>query len=268
MQPPISNLVCTSYLGVNKKGIIRPNADGAYTCVIGGFNCFNNTEEYYELERSKPLFLENSLLQTNARNRSLKGEYGHPKPEIGQDATSFLQRALRIEETKVSHCFSKIWLEEAGRDRRGRPVVMVMGDVIPCGPYGDPLRKDFETPLVNVCFSVRALTDPQIWRRERRRVMTRVMTYDYVNLPGIEFATKYDSPTMEGFQKDVEQEAKAIMDAYDLPITAPMVDELVVRSGGQHALAMLSGDSPVVFLDQLRNHLRCDVVKAGSFNQW
>lgn len=255
MQPSISDIVCTSYLGVNKKGVIKPNADGSYTCVVGGFNCFNNTGEYYELERSKPLFHESSIMQINAKNRSLKGEYGHPKPLPGQDMTSFIGRAARIEETLVSHCLTRIWLQENGRDREGRPVVWVMADIVPCGPYGDALRKDFEAGLVNVCFSVRAFTDPDIWARERRRVMTRIMTYDYVNLPGIQFATKYDSPTMEDFHKPFS-------------ISSDMVDELIVQSGGQHALTMLSGDSPIVFLDQLRQQLQCDVVRAGSFNHW
>lgn len=255
MQPSISDMVCTSYMGVNKKGIIKANADGSYTMIIGGFNCFNNTGEYYELERSKHLFTDSSIMQINAKNRSLKGEYGHPKPEVGQDMTSFLGRASRIEETKVSHALVKIWLDVKGVDRAGRPVVWVMADVVPCGPYGDTLRKDIEQGLINVCFSVRAFTDPNIWLQERRRVMTRIMTYDYVNLPGIEFATKYDSPTMEDFHKPIA-------------ISEEMLDSLIVAEGGQHALSMLSGDSPIVFLDQLRQQLRCDVVGAGSFNHW
>jgi hypothetical protein len=52
-----------------------------------------------------------------------------------------------------------------------------------------------------VCFSVRSLTDDKIEGGRLVKHIRTIVTWDYVNEPGIDIARKWNSPSLESFEE-------------------------------------------------------------------
>ena len=52
------NYSCTALVGSNKSGVLKPDADGYYTVVLGALNFFNSAGHYYPLEPAEKLFAD------------------------------------------------------------------------------------------------------------------------------------------------------------------------------------------------------------------
>ena len=78
-----------------------------------------------------------------------------------------------------------------------------MGKVKPSGPMGPSLKEQLENPSENVAFSVRSLTRDKRIAGQLFKHMTTLVTWDYVNEPGISVATKYDNPSLESVGMEV-----------------------------------------------------------------
>jgi hypothetical protein len=194
---------CTALVGVNKKGILRPDADGYYTLVVGALNAFNSVGAYYPFETGKAIFESSSTLMRRIKTGCCKGEMGHPKPVPGQSNRDFIQRVLQIEETRVCCHFRKIWLEENGyKDSEGRDVVAILAEVGPSGPYGPALKASLENPHENVCFSIRSLTqDHMTPAGYLQKDLKTVVNFDWVVEAGMTAASRWNSPGLESLQE-------------------------------------------------------------------
>lgn len=212
---------CTALVGTNKKGVIKPNADGYYQLVVGGLNAFNSGGAYYPLGPAKSLFEASSAFMRRVANGNCKGETGHPKPLPGQPMRDFIGRVLQIEETRVCCHFRKIWLEDEGvRDASGRPIVAIIAELKPAGPMGDALKAALENPHENVNFSIRSLTnDTMSPAGYLQKNIRTIVTFDWVTEPGLSGSTKYNSPSLEGLEEqsftvrhlnELEQHSKAV----------------------------------------------------------
>lgn len=197
---------CTSLVGVNKVGTLKKTAEGYYPMVVGALNVFNSGGQYYPLNGSKELFEESSSLQRRVKRAALRGEYGHPKPgprsldprEQKMRDQEFARRNLSIYEENVCCHHMKLWLDyDAVKDAKGNPVVVIMSLVAPNGPLGHVLEKQLQNPNENVCFSIRSFTDNRLRFGIEERTLKEVVTFDYVNEPGISHAEKYLSPSLE-----------------------------------------------------------------------
>ena len=195
---------CTSLMGTNKAGLLKPDDNGYRPMVVGALNMFNSAGEFYTFEQARDLFENNSSqLQRRIQRGVLKGEYGHPKFEPGMRGDQFLHRVLTIDESKICCHFREIWLESnAVKDKDGRAVVAIMAWVKPSGPYGGYLRDSLENPDENVCFSIRAFTDDRYVGGVKQRTLKQVVTFDYVLEPGMAVAEKYKAPALESFKDD------------------------------------------------------------------
>lgn len=203
---------CTALTGTNKQGILKPDSDGYYTLVLGAFDFPNSVGAVYPFASAKKLFESSGSLMRRLATGQCRGEYGHPKKTPGMTNADFINRILTIEETRICCHFRKIWIDtESVRDKSGKKVIAVMGEVKPCGPYGDALREQLENPNENVAFSVRSLTRDTRIGGQTQKHMTTLVVYDYVNEPGIAIATKYDNPSLEGIT-----EGEAVFTAADL----------------------------------------------------
>lgn len=194
---------CTSLAGVNKAGNIKKDERGYYKMVVGGLNVFNSAGEFYVYEEAKALFEQSSQLMRRVSRGALRGEYGHPKMEAGMSPDDFAQRVLTINEGNVCCHHKELSLDfENVRDAQGRPMIAIISSVAPNGPLGGVLEKQLNNPDENVCFSIRAFTDNYRERGITKRVLKTVITFDYVNEPGISAAEKYKSPALESFKDD------------------------------------------------------------------
>lgn len=190
---------CTQLAATGKKGILTPDENGYYTMPVGGLNVFNSAGMYYTAVGAKELFEDkSSQLMRRVKRGALRGEVGHPKQMPGMSDDDYLLRILTIDESNVCAHFSELWLDfDNYKDQNGKPMVAIIGKVAPSGAHGDFLLKQLNNPKENVCFSIRSLTEDVYKRGIWERTLKNVVTFDYVNEPGIHIAEKYKSTSLE-----------------------------------------------------------------------
>jgi hypothetical protein len=195
---------CSTLAGTGKKGVLKKDENGYYTLPIGGLNVFNSVGDFYTYEQAKDLFSSSSTFMRRVRSGALKGEYGHPKSQPGQSYESFAERVLTIEEKNICTHFSEIWLDfDNVRDKEGKKVIAIMAKLAPSGPMGDAIARSLENPNEDVCYSIRSFTRDTYIAGVKHRALAEIVTWDYVNEPGINFARKYSSPALESLQEQV-----------------------------------------------------------------
>jgi hypothetical protein len=169
-------------------------------------NVFNSSNQFYDYEQAKHLFEESGAFMRRIKRAALRGEYGHPVPPPRDPDPSkqrmldeeFARRCMTIRELNVCCHHMRLWLDyDSVKDKQGNPVISIMSEVAPNGPLGHVLEKQLQNPHENVCFSIRAFTNNSYMRGIEVRVLREVVTFDYVNEPGIATAEKYFSPALE-----------------------------------------------------------------------
>jgi hypothetical protein len=197
---PINSVrfACTSLAGVNKAGVLKKDEQGYYEVVVGALNVYNSAGQYYVYEGAKDLFQSSHQFMRRVQRGALRGEYGHPKKQPGMRDVDFVNRVMTIWEDQVSHHFREVFLDfDRVKDADGRPVIAIIAWVKPSGPFGSALEKSLENPNENVCFSIRAFTDDQRQGLLVKRTLRTIVTWDYVNEPGIAVAEKFKAPALE-----------------------------------------------------------------------
>ena len=184
-----------------KKGVLPCDEDGYYTMAIGGLNAYNSAGQYYLLDGAKQLFESSSILMRRIQNGAVKAEVGHPKKLPGMTNDDFLNRILSIYEDNVCAHFKEIWLDDQfgkkNPEYKNPNLVAIMAKVKPSGPKGNTLKESFENLNENVCFSIRSLTRDFYEKGQYYRVLQNIITFDYVNEPGIAHANKWAAPALE-----------------------------------------------------------------------
>lgn len=189
---------CVSLAGTNKVGTLKQSSDGYYTMVVGALNMFNSGGAFYPYEAVKELFQQSSQFMRRIGRGALRGEYGHPVMQVGQTKDEFAARCMRIDEKFVCVHHRKIWLDfDNVKDANGRPVIAIMSELTPDGPYASYMERTLQNPSANVCFSVRSFTKDTWKGGVLEKVLKTVITWDYVNEPGLAIAEKYKSPSLE-----------------------------------------------------------------------
>lgn len=189
---------CTSLMGTNKAGVLKPDENGYYTVVLGALDVYNSAGDFYPFESAKELFKESSSLMRRIKNGACRAEYGHPKKLPGMTDREFLSRILTIHEDKVCCHIKEVTMDYSNvKGADGKPVIAVIGKIKPSGPYGQILKEQLENKEENVCFSIRSLTKDVFDGRVNRKNLMQVICWDYVNEPGISVANKYQSPALE-----------------------------------------------------------------------
>lgn len=204
---------CVRLKGLDKLGVIKPDKDGCYTQVIGGLNAHNSSGHLYDLNAGVQFFKDDSSFMRKIGRGVLRAEMGHPKKSLGMRQHEYVDRLLRIEETLVCGTWRKIWLSnEDIKDNLGRKIIPIMGSIYPSGPYKDSLVHGFESPGEQVCFSIRSFTnDTPRPDGTMLKKLLNIITFDYVNEPGMYNAEKLLSPSMESIE-EVAIDANDIVD--------------------------------------------------------
>lgn len=188
----------TALNGTNKAGTLTPDEEGYYDVVLGGLDIYNSADQFYPFEPAKELFTGSSQLMRRVSNGALRGEYGHPKQAHNQSLDSYAQRILAIHEENVSHHIREVTLDFDGfKDPQGRKCIAIRGKMKPAGPNGAVLQSSIDNKRENVCFSIRSFTKDVKIGRTVNRILRNVVTWDYVNEPGISIANKFQCPGLE-----------------------------------------------------------------------
>ena len=202
----MSEVVFTTIKSNTDNRKLETDGRGYYKITLGALNVFNSANEYYKLDDNvKKLFTEDSsVLMRRIKSGSLKSEVGHPKLVPGMTRNDYFARNLRIEETNICAHIRDIMLEETDIDSgygNGDKVVLVTGWVAPSGVHGEALKKDLENPDVNVAFSIRSFTKNKMVGGTVVKYIGQVVTWDWVNEPGINHATKWKTIGIESADK-------------------------------------------------------------------
>lgn len=189
---------CTSLEGTPKKGVLKPDQNGYFTLPVGGLNVLNSSGQWYEYDGAKALFEESSQFMRRIKRGALRGENGHPKPQANWSEDDYAMRILTIDEANVCAHFSEVYLDfDNFKNDDGSKIIAIMAKVTPSGKLSHILEKALNNPNENVCFSIRAFTSDSYVRNRYHRVLKNIVTFDYVNEPGIAIAEKFKSPAME-----------------------------------------------------------------------
>lgn len=196
---------CTALVGTNKAGQLKKDENGYYDVVLGAFDYFNSRKDFYPFAPAKRMFEESSNLMRRISNGALRGECGHPRRQPGQSMPEFINRILDIYEPNTACHFREVWIDdESMKGEGGRPIIAVRAWVKPSGPMGPALQKALDNPHENVCFSIRSLTrDVQTPQGTFIKNIAEIITWDWVNEPGINIANKYSHPALESVATDV-----------------------------------------------------------------
>jgi len=186
-----------------KKKKLKVDENGYYECALGAFNIYNSEGKYYPLlESVSDMFKPGGAFRRRLDTGQCRGEVDHPELKPGWSLMTWIKRLLKIDPARVSHHISTVALEER-KDENGNNIVLVTGLVKPSGPYADALKSSLENTEENAAFSIRSLAEdvPKQGRIEKH--ISDIITYDWVNEPGIAVATKYNTPTLEELTEEI-----------------------------------------------------------------
>ena len=207
---------------------IQPDNDGFYEVTVCALGTPTRKNVIYEPESlieamNNPKAPFNIMLQDG----NLTGEYGHPVVE-GQDD---IPRLMRIDESKISHYFRSIWVDDRVTNVDGYDVNLMRAKIKPTGPYGETLKRQLEDPCFNNAFSIRSLCAPLPARNgvEYRKVLA-VVTFDAVMAPGFTGASKRyagtESLTIDTTEYDLVQAIEKSDGRESLLLSKEQIDEI------------------------------------------
>ena len=192
-----------------KKGILTPDESGYYTLVLGALNTFNSAGEYYTAEGALSLFENSSQLMRRIKNGALYSELGHPKREPKMSLEEFYHRVITIDERNICAHIKEVTLDfNYGKNHpelNNPNLIAIIGKVKPAGAKAQALQLALENPSENAAFSVRGLTENKYKNGTVLRVLTNIITWDYVVEPGISIASKAHSPAVESKHYALEE---------------------------------------------------------------
>lgn len=186
-------------VGTTQIGKIKPDANGYYEVILGAFNIHNSSGAFYPLEPVKNLLLSSSNLMRRIKDRALRSEYGHPRKGNMRPA-EFLARVMDILETNTCNHIMKIELDEQRivDPNTNKTAAVIIGWVYPSGPFGPILEKQFSNAQESVSYSIRSITNDHFNASGTLiKEIKEIVTWDYVNEPGIHLAKKGFSPSLE-----------------------------------------------------------------------
>lgn len=208
---------CTALKGTNKGGVLKPDQNGYFTVVLGGFDTPNMAGAIYPLSVASAHFKEGSGFMRRLRAGYARGEYGHPKRQPGSTMEEFLNRLCIIEETRICMHIADVWIDPTFKDASGRTFTAVIGKIKPEGPYGQYLLESLLNPQCNVAFSIRTLCRDRYVGGRLFKDIVEMVGWDFVVEPGIQFANKYQAPGLESF---------AMEDLLDIPVSVGMLAKM------------------------------------------
>lgn len=204
--------------GENKQ--LQQDEDGYYLVILGGLNIFNENGAFYLAEGVQDLIKKESTVFYRRLTRGyLKGEVNHPAWEPGMTKNDYFIRCNKIDKDRTSHHIKEIILEptEISSGFETRKIVLIKGWIKPSGPRGDELKRDLDDPNINVPFSIRSFTMDDTTTRPVTKLIQQIVTFDWVDEPGINRANKFSTLNGGTEQPKVSNESmEIVLDSLDI----------------------------------------------------
>lgn len=243
-----------SYNGHSLKSLTA-DENGCYDAVLGCVGAPTRANVIYEADSLvKAMNDPDSRFNICLKDGNLFGEWGHPVINGQKD----IPRLMRIDEKYISHLFTKIWIDDVPVNMHGVNAYPIRAKVKPCGPYGEVLEKSLRDPMINTAFSIRSLCLPSTGpgAYEYRKVQI-VVTFDAVNAPGFEIASKRYVNGNESFEVNISKQemtdAVASCGMEAMMITDKQIkkfyNEKDYKINGRLVATDITGDSSVLGAD-------------------
>lgn len=218
----------TVLLGKNKEGNLTPDAEGYYTMPIGGLNVYNSKQEYYVAKEALKLFESSSSLMRRIKSGALYAEMGHPVKPTNMTFEDFYRRILQIDQQNVCAHIKEVWLDmnygKQNPQYENPDLIAIFGKVKPTGPKASMLESALSSPSENPAFSIRGLTENKFRNSRMERELYEIVTWDYVLEPGLNLATKWNSPTLEELNQ-VYLDQPALINSIRETLKSPVATE-------------------------------------------
>lgn len=186
-------LIFTAHRPTSVEKVLKKDDNGYYRVTLGALNCHNSSGEYYVAQGVKELMEdESSLVNKRLKSGYLVGEMGHPQFQPGMTKADYIARLFKIPQENTSHHIKSV---EFAPGPNG--MVKMVGWVKPTGPKGDLLKASLDNPDQNTAFSIRSITTDYVDRGKTIKKIVQIITWDWVEFPGINVANKWDTLGME-----------------------------------------------------------------------
>lgn len=199
----IASFSCTILTGTNKVGDLVMDAKGYRKVTLGAFGMANEQGTHYHMtDKVRALFGPGTDLRRRLDRGLCRGEWEHPA-RGNMTLPEYVSRLRAIRMDCVSHHIRKMDLE-ASKDEHGKDIILVSGWVLGSGKQAavfDAMMKNREE---NVAFSLRSFSNPIIKDGIVGKEVKALVGYDLVNEGGKRLATKFDTPSLESFYKDID----------------------------------------------------------------
>ena len=182
---------------------ILPDKDGYYRVTLGAFNVLNHSGAAYSFKGVKEFLADKSTVFNRRMTAGrLRAEADHPKREPGMTDEQFILRNLDIPMANACAHIKEIIIKETNSSENipglGN-IVLVEGLIRPSGPKSDGLRESLENPHEDTCFSIRSFTRDMVMNGIVVKFIKQIVTWDWVNEPGIKYASKLGKPSVESY---------------------------------------------------------------------
>jgi len=223
--------------------------DGYYKVNLCSLNAYNNSGKMYLDKGVAAILADSESAVDNSFAKKLKagflqGEMGHPAYTSGTTTMDFYIRNLQVHPDRVSHTIREVTLLDTGKPSLGQHkgnIILIQGWVKPMGPYGELLKKVLDDPDVNVAFSIRCiLTEDSV--KLKNKVIQKIVTFDWVETPGLEAATKFKTLSRE-------DSSHSMTELLSMEVTK---DELNIDSKRLECLSVENGNDTAADIDELK----------------
>lgn len=178
----------------DKSKVLEKDENGYYKVTLGGLNCHNSQGAYYIAEGVKELMNDpNSLIYKRLTQGYLTGEMGHPHYQPGMTKSEYLMRVFKVAQENTSHHIKAVEFCPVPNSE----MIKMMGWIKPAGPKGDILEQALNNPDQNVAFSIRSITNDTFHAGRTIKKIVQIITWDWVDVPGIKEANSWDTLAME-----------------------------------------------------------------------
>lgn len=163
---------------------MKPDKDGVYRGIpLAVIGKPSRNRRYYLPDSFHRCLTDPNSAFVLKMKAGLEGEWCHPLLTSDKD----LPRLLYIDRTRVSHYFKEIY----PRQTKDGKYTMVVGDVVPSGPYGQFLKESLEDGKRNTAFSLRSWVDEVGNTGGVAQLdMKMLVTFDAVDVGGYAEASK------------------------------------------------------------------------------
>ena len=225
---------------------LEKDSEGYYKIPIGAINTYNSAGAFYKDDLGPAsIFNESSKFMRRVRNGGLRAEVGHPKRLPGMSLAEYKVRYMSIYEDNI--CANIKSIEIVKTDTKEDPeygnVHLIYGWVKPAGPRGAFLKEMLDDPDGNVAFSVRSVTNDELINGVVVKVIKEILSFDFVNEPGIKYATKWKSYSMES------------VDAFSIDVTSSEDVEEFIHDIEEHVSTESAESMEIV--SNLKDILHC-----------